>query len=142
MNNRMRNQAYLRQAVRTPDSAGDWLSGEDVVILPIASEPYDWAPNETGEAQYPQFIPVAPRLWTWEPALAETKETTEGAELILIDEVLPRKAEVEVKAEAEARLTYVIRDEPKRPRRRLVSSVLALLLTVILVFIFAWIAQK
>jgi hypothetical protein len=121
------------------NSSGVWLPGEDAIILPITSEPYDWIPGETGEDRFPQLIPVPPPVRNKAPAGLETKLATgpiEGAILIPIGEIPPHKPG------ADPALDYFIKNEPEPERKHLGSSVLLLLLAVIALFIFAWIALK
>lgn len=132
-----REQTILREAANQPHSSRVSLPGEDAVIVPV--EPYDLIPEEASEEQYPQFIPISPPVWNGTPQPHETRlapEPVESAILIPINEVLPRKSAGETRAD------NFLKKEPERQRRHLVSSVLLLLLAVIAVFIFAWMAQR
>ncbi len=132
-----REQTILREATKQPDPSSAWLPGEDAVIVPI--EPYDLIPDETGEEQFPQFIPISPPVWNGTPQPRETRlinEPVESAILIPINEILPHKFEGETSSD------YFLKKEPERQRRHIVSSVLLLLLAVITVFILAWMAQR
>lgn len=112
------------------DPSSAWALDEYAVTLPIASEPYDWTLEDIAP-QPPQFIPIPPPNWgspaTPQPARRKAR-IAEAALLIPVKSVSPSK-----------------RAETNRVRRRskhLVSSVLLLLLSVVAVFVFAYIAQK
>ncbi len=134
-----REQTLLREAPNRPDPSSFWLPGEDAIIVPLTYEPYDLIPDETGEEQFPQFIPIPPPVWNGAPQPRETRlinEPVERAILIPINEVLPRKSASETNSE------YFLKKEPERQRRHISSSVLLLLLAVIAVFVLAWLAEN
>ncbi|MGH9936339.1 MAG: hypothetical protein ACREAM_08835, partial [Blastocatellia bacterium] len=99
----------------------------------------DLIPDEAGEEQFPQFIPISPPVWNGTPPPHETRlinEPVESAILIPINEILPHKFEGETSSD------YLLKKEPERQRRQIASSVLLLLLAVIALFVLAWMTQR
>jgi hypothetical protein len=134
------------------DASSAWLESYTSITLPIPSEPYDWSPDDDLEEKFPQYIPISPPVWDDQPVQANAAiAPTEKSMLILIDEILPRKfgeedeRAVEIisgKSEEGAAFTYIIENKTDRQRTRVISSVLLLLIAVILLFVFAYIAQN
>lgn len=149
-----------------PDASSAWPGNGDAIILPIAPEPCDCDPDETAEDQFPLYLPIPPPIWSpiHSPVHSSIRDNApvqpepgysivpiEQAILIPIEEVLARNSGATIgstgndlppePAEA-AFFTYLLRDETGRSRQRLVSSLLLLLLAVILLFVFAYLAQK
>jgi hypothetical protein len=111
-----RKRAFTRGLL---DPSSEWALDDYAVALPVASEPYDWT-LEDDTISFPQFIPVPPPARPQQPK--RRANLSEAALLIPIKRANPQKA---------------------KPRRKgLISSVLLLLLSVVAVFIFAYIAQK
>lgn len=106
-----RRRAFTRGLL---DPSSEWALDDYAVALPVASEPYDWTPEDDA-APLPQFIPAPP------PAA-------------------PRQAKRKANL-PETALPIPIKGASAR-RKRLASSVLLLLLSVAAVFVFAYIAQK
>jgi hypothetical protein len=116
-----RRRAFARGLL---DPSSEWALDDYAVALPIASEPYDWT-LEDDAIPFPQFIPVPPPAQSGLAASRQTKRKahlSEAALLIPIKRAKPQRA--------------------KPRRKRLISSVLLLLLSVVAVFVFAYITQK
>ncbi len=111
-----RRRAFARGLL---DPSSEWALDDYAVTLPIASEPYDWT-LEDDAIPFPQFIPVPPPA---QSGLAASRQTKRKANL------------------SEAALLIPIKRAKPR-RKRLISSVLLLLLSVVAVFVFAYITQK
>ncbi len=136
------------------DPSSAWLRDERALILPIESEPYDWSLDEGAEDRYPQYIPIPPPIQDDLPIQPEPGCEViplEQAALILVEEILARKSEAELNPidqalpredEKQAYFTYIIRNKTERGRKHLISSVLLLMFAVILLFVFAYIAQR
>ncbi|MGH9767225.1 MAG: hypothetical protein ACREAB_07300 [Blastocatellia bacterium] len=119
------------------DPSSAWVQDEDAVILPITSEPYDWTPDDDSGSSL-QVIPVPPPI-SDSPAKApkpkRKADIPEASVMIPIEKVTP--------GQLVRRTGELIRKASATPRRKqMVSSVLLLLLSVIALFIFAYIAQK
>ena len=112
------------------DPASAWALDEYAITLPVAAEPYDWT-LEDDAPQPPQFIPVSPPNWdspAMPPQAKRKAGLTEAALLIPVKSISPGKRAGKNRA---------------RPQRKhLVSSVLMLLLSVMALFVFAYITQK
>jgi hypothetical protein len=132
------------------DSSGAWAPGEEALILPIASASYDSSREEDADAS-PQLIPVPPPVWDGSAKLRRSKRraaTLESSVLIPIEKtsfsLIPFK-------KVSSSLIPIEKVSPSRPAqkinprfhsRRAGISVLLLLLSVIMIFVFAYLAQK
>lgn len=112
------------------DPSSAWALDDYAVTLPLASEPYDWT-LEDDTIPLPQLIPIPPPNWSGQatPRQPNTKASLSEAALLI-----PIKG---------ASSGERARKDRARPRRKhLVSSVLILLLSVVAIFVFAYITQK
>jgi len=136
------------------DSSSAWAQDEYAVIPLVASEPYDWMPEEDAFLS-PQLIPIPPPILD-NPARAphakRTADLSEAAILIPIEKVatgkLVRRNSAHLVRALPAFVRQVATDQlagingASARRKHLASSVLLLLLSVIALFVFAYLAQK
>jgi hypothetical protein len=140
------------------DPSSAWVGDESAVIPPIALEPYDWT-LEDDATILTQVIPIPPPVREGSAKLRRPKRKAEAPEtsvLIPVEKVATGKVVSQVVRKNGAQPATPLplpasQVEPGRPARitralprpkRMVSSVVLLLLSVIAVFIFAYIAQK
>jgi len=136
------------------DSSSAWAQDEYAVISPVSSEPYDWTPEDDAVLS-PQLIPIPPPIWggSARAPQAERKEKLwEASILIPIEKVatgkLVRRNSAHLVRALPAFVRQVATDQlagingASARRKHLASSVLLLLLSVIALFVFAYLAQK
>ncbi|MGE0127360.1 MAG: hypothetical protein AB7U82_04560 [Blastocatellales bacterium] len=112
------------------DPSSAWALDEYAVTLPVTSEPYDWM-LEDDATPFPQFVPVPPPAWGSQAMLRQAKRKANLSEAALL---------IPIKRTAPGNCAEKNRTRPRR--KHLISSVLLLMLAVVAVFIFAYIAQK
>ncbi len=149
-----RNHALSRRPPDWPDSPVARPQGESTIILPDTPEPSDPSLDEYNGDQFPKYICIPPPAWDDQPARHNATSRVVPAEqamLIPIDNSLLRDQETAPdsiddvlpgSSEEEDGLTYIIRGEAEPKSKRVVSSVLLLMLAVFLLFVFAYITQK
>ncbi|MGH9936375.1 MAG: hypothetical protein ACREAM_09020 [Blastocatellia bacterium] len=136
------------------DSSSAWAQDEYAVIPPVASEPYDWMPEDDA-FPFPQLIPIPPPILDGSARAPHAKHKDnlwEASMLIPIEKVatgrLVRRNSAHLVRALPAFVSRVATGQPAgvngtSPRRKhLASSVLLLLFSVIALFVFAYIAQK
>src|SRR5262249_34635222 len=150
-----RTNSYSREPdIEGLDPSSAWVGDESAIIPPVALEPYDWT-LEDDKKPFTQVIPISPPVREGSAKSRRTKRKSQGPEssvLIPVEKVangravrnngaqpvdgLPLPA-TQVAPGQQARVT---RGLPRH--KRIGSSLLLLLLSVIMVFVFAYIAQK
>jgi len=136
------------------DSSSAWVGDESAVVPPVALEPYDW-PLEDNAKPLTQVIPIPPPVRGGSAKLRRQKSKAEAPEtsvLIPVEKVAAgqtvKKNGAQPTPAPPTFVTQILRLQPARitkalrAPKRLGSSVLLLLLSVIAVFVFAYIAQK
>jgi len=136
------------------DPSGAWVQDEYAVIPLVASEPYDWTPEDDA-VLFPQLIPIPPPILDGSAKAPHAKSKDnlwEASILIPIEKVatgqLVRRNSAHLVRALPAFVRQVATGQPAgvngtSPRRKhLASSVLLLLLSVITLFVFAYLAQK
>ena len=150
-----RTNSYSREPdLEGLDPSSAWVGDESAVIPPVALEPYD-LPLEVDKTPFTQVIPIPPPVREGSAKLRRPKRKAEAPEtsvLIPVEKVatgqVVRKNGVQPATPLPSPATQVAPSQPARitralPRpKRMGSSLLLLLLSVIAVFIFAYIAQK
>ena len=150
-----RTNSYSREPdIEGLDSSSGWVGDESAVIPPVAFEPYDW-PLEEEKAPVTQVIPIPPPVRDGSAKLRRLKrkgDSPETSVLIPVEKDAParvvKKNGVQPGAALPPPVPQVAPSQPARvtralPRpKRMSASVLLLLLSVVAVFIFAYIAQK
>ena len=155
-----RTNSYSREPeIDGLDSSSAWIGDEDAIIPPVALEPYDMT-LEDDTTPYTQVIPIPrPVRDSWVRSLRgkRSSESPETSVLIPVGKantVQPVRKNIVQPQPLPAITPPAIQTAPQQfeeservtrglPRpRRMVSSVLLLLLSVMAIFIFAYIAQK
>jgi len=150
-----RTNSYSREPdIEGLDASSAWVGDESANIPPVALEPYDWT-LEDDKKPFTQVIPIPPPVQEGSVKLRRQKRKSEGPEssvLIPVEKVANGRAVRKNGAQpVDALPLPATQDAPGQPVRvtralhqpkRLGSSVLLLLLSVIVVFVFAYIAQK
>ncbi|MCI0390499.1 MAG: hypothetical protein MOB07_17270 [Acidobacteria bacterium] len=150
-----RTNSYSREPdLEGLDPSSAWVGDESAVIPPVALEPYDWTLEDDAKP-FTQVIPIPPPVREGSAKLRRPKRKAEAPEtsvLIPVEKVatdqVVRKNGVQPATPLPLPAPQVAPSQPARitralPRpKRMVSSLLLLLLSVIAVFIFAYIAQK
>jgi len=151
---RRTNSYSLEPDIEGLDSSSAWVGDESAVIPPVALEPYDWT-LEDDKKILTQVIPIAPPVRDGSAKLRRPKRKSESPEtsvLIPVEKIAPGKAVGKNGAQPAPALPLpgpqVAPSQPDRvtsalPRpKRMSASLLLLLLSVITVFVLAYIAQK
>ncbi|HKQ75102.1 MAG TPA: hypothetical protein VJ810_15505 [Blastocatellia bacterium] len=150
-----RTNSYSREPdLEGLDPSSAWVGDESAVIPPVALEPYDFPP-EDDKIPFTQVIPIPPPLRDGSAKSRRSKRKADSPEtsvLIPVEKVAPgqtvRKNGPQPATALPPPPTHVAPIQPPRvtralPRpKRMRASVLLLLLSVVVVFIFAYIAQK
>jgi len=139
------------------DSSSAWVGDESAVVPPVALEPYDW-PLEDNAKPLTQVIPIPPPVRGGSAKLRRQKGKAEAPETSVLIPVEKAAAGQTVNINGingaqptpapPTFVTQILRLQPARitkalrAPKRLGLSVLLLLLSVIAVFVFAYIAQK
>src|SRR5262245_41003820 len=150
-----RTNSYSREPdIEGLDPSSAWVGDESAVIPPVSFEPYDW-PIEEDKAPITQVIPISPPIQDGSaksPRLKRKGDSPETSDLIPVEKAAPgrvvRKNGVQAGAPLPPPVSEVAPGQPARitralPRpKRMSASLLLLLLSVVAVFILAYIAQK
>src|SRR5215467_6973992 len=136
------------------DSSSAWVGDESAVVPPVALEPYDWTLEDDAKP-ITQVIPIPPLVQGGSAKLRRQMRKAEAPEtsvLIPVEKVAAgqtvKKNGAQPTPAPPTFVTQILRLQPARitkalrAPKRLGTSVLLLLLSVIAVFVFAYIAQK